>query len=336
MTVELVKLDVGDPKVAAFLAGHPTYLFQEPVWLEALRTLGHEVGYWCLTDGDRLVLVQPAVELGLVFFRLLYFGLPYGFAVGDLQRYGEFIRLASDAARKEGFHRIRISRSHYDPPLSLPGVREQVHVQHILHLGGRSEEEVWRDFKRRVRHDIRVADRRGVKVVDAEAPALRDAIFDMYLKTMKRNEALPLWTRAMLDQIWETIVRPGNGELLVGLHEGEPLSGLATFYSGRRCFYFLGTSSRVKRSFRPNDALFWEAMRRAMARGCEDCDFMISPHDDQPLIDFKAKWGTEVYPFTFWEADLKRLPCRAWDLAYTLARTKWGGRLARWLKGSRD
>ena len=336
MTVELVKRDVGDPEVAAFLAGQSTYIFHGPAWLEAVRALGHAVSYWCLTDGGRLVLVQPAVELHLVFFRLLYFGLLYGFAVGDRTRYGEFIRLAAEAAQAEGLHRIRVSRSCYDPALRLPGGREQVHVQQVLHFGDRSEEEVFRGFKSRIRRDVRLAARRGVEVVEAEDPALRDALFAMYRRTMERNEAFTVWSRPMIERIWETIVQPGNGELLVGMHEGEPLSALATLYSGERCFYFLGASSGTKRTLCPNDAVVWEAMRRALARGCEDFDFMMSDRDDQSLIDFKAKWGTEAHPFTFWEMDLKWLPCRAWDLAYTLARTKWGGRLVRWLRRNQD
>ncbi len=336
MPLELVKLDASDPAVATLVAERDTYVFQEPAWLEALATLGHKVGYWALTDGGRPVLVQPTVVLRLAFFRLLYFGLPYGAAVGELDRYEAFLRLAATAARAEGLHRIRVSRNHYDPDVPLPPGREQVHVQQVLHFDGRGEEEVFADFKGRVRRDVRLAARRGVTVGTAETPALRDALFAMYRRTMARNETFTVWTRAMIERIWETIVRPGRGEMLVALHEDEPLSGLAALYSGDRCFYFLGASSGTKRNLCPNDAVVWEVMRRALARGCADFDFMMSAHDDRSLIDFKAKWGPATYPFVFREIDLKPLPCRAWDAAYALAQTKWAGRLIRCLKRGED
>ncbi|HUU35668.1 MAG TPA: GNAT family N-acetyltransferase [Vicinamibacterales bacterium] len=128
----------------------------------------------------------------------------------------------------------------------------------------------------------------------------------------------------------------GRGEMMISWHDGEPLATMITFYDGPRCFAFLGASTGSKRNLRPNDALFWEAMKRAMARGCQDFDFMISSRDDGALIAFKGKWGATRHPFLFFERDLAWLRCRVWNLAFRVARTSVGGAVLRWLRRRKE
>jgi hypothetical protein len=196
--IEVRKRSLDDPQVDEFLAGQTTYLFHQPVWARALSALGHEVAYWCLQEDERIVLAQPAIYLRLGFFNLLYGGLPYGFAVGNVGRHDEFVGLLAEAARREGIHRIRLSRNHYDPDLAPAGYTVQEHMQHVLHFAGRGEGEVWRDLKRRVRHDVRVAQKRGVVVKDAVGEADRETIFRMYCQTMARNRTYIVWPRALI------------------------------------------------------------------------------------------------------------------------------------------
>lgn len=334
MSTELVKRSADDAQVAVFFAERPAYLFQQPLWARVLEPLGHETAYYCLEDDGRIVLAQPAVHMRLGFFHLLYCGLPYGLAAGDSSRLGELAERLPEVAKREGVHRIRMSHNLYDPEVELPGFAVQEHVQQVLHFAGRDEEQLWKDFKGRVRRDVRLAERRGVVVEEARDEASREALFEMYRRTMARNESFVVWRREMVERMWDLICGPGDGEMLLARHEGQPLAGIVTFYSGKRCFYFLGASSGAKRNLCPNDAVIWECIKRALARGCEDFDFMISPRDDRPLIDFKAKWSTERHVFRFYERDLRPLVCRLWELALPVARTRLGGKVLRVLKRS--
>ncbi|HUX02409.1 MAG TPA: GNAT family N-acetyltransferase [Phycisphaerae bacterium] len=332
MAADVRKRGLDDPEVAGFLARHETYLFQEPVWGRVLSSLGHEAAYYCLEEGNRIVLAQPVLHMRLGFFHLLYGGLPYGFAVGDLSRYQELAAGTARTARAEGAHRVRLSRCAHDPDVAPAGYAVHEHVQHMLHFGGRSEEEVWQGFKRRVRHDVRVAMGRGVVVRDAVGEEDRDTIFRMYCRTMARNRTYIVWPKNLIEEVWRLLVEPGRGEMMISWHDGEPLAAMITFYGGRRCFAFLGASTGAKRNLRPNDILFWEAMKRAVARGCEDFDFMMSSCDDKALIAFKDKWGAERRPFLFFEKDLSHLRCLAWNVAFRAARTPPGGAVLRWLR----
>ena len=325
---------IDDPAVSAFLAARSTYLFQEPVWQHVLATLGHLVAYYCLEEDGRLRVVQPAVRMKLGFFRLLYCGVPYGGPVGDADRLTEFFEGLAETARGEGMHRIRVSHNCYDADLSaLPHCQVQEHVQQVLSLGGRSEEEVWGSLKSRTRRDARLGAKRGVTIETADTPAARDALFGLYARTMQRNETFTVWRREMVERMWDLVVGPGRGEMLLARHEGEPLAGLVSLYSGKRCFYFLGASSGEKRTLCPNDAVIWEAIRRAIAHGCDDFDLMMASRDDLPLIEFKSKWGAERHAFRFYERDLSRIACGLWNVSFRIVRTRVGGRLVRLLRG---
>lgn len=333
MAAIIRKREIDDPAVAACLDGRDTYLFQEPAWGRVLQALGYPVAYYCLEDDGRVVLAQLAVRVKLGFFNLFYGGLPYGFAAGDVSRHPEFVDRLAEHARHHRYHRIRLSQNHYDPDVRLPACRVQENVLHVLHLAGRDEDAVWADFKKRVRRDVRLAEKRGVVVEEARSPEARDEIFAMYNQTMARNRTFATWQRPMIEAMWEHLVRPGSGEMLLARHEGRPLAAIVTFYSGPRCFYFLGASSGDQRNLCPNDAVVWEAIRRAVARGCDDFDMMSSSRDDVNLIDFKAKWGAVPYPFRFYERDLAPLMCRLANAAFWFARTGLGAGLLRLLKG---
>ncbi|HET6441159.1 MAG TPA: GNAT family N-acetyltransferase [Phycisphaerae bacterium] len=333
MVAEVCKRRSDDAEVADFLAGQDTYLFQEPVWGEVLASLGFSLAYYCLEDEGRIVLAHQMARVRVGFFDLLCGGLPYGFAVGDMSRHEEFVRLLVEAVRAEGVHRIRLSRNYYDPPLEPEGYRVREHVLHILNFDGRTEDQVWKDFKSRVRRDVRLAERRGVAIESADSPEARDELFHMYCDTMARNRTIVTWRRAMIEKMWDLLVSRGRGEMLLARYEGEPVAGIVTLYSARRCFYFLGASSGAHRSLCPNDAVVWEAMHRALARGCEVFDLMTSSRDDVPLMEFKAKWGATQHPFYFYEKDLSPMRCRLFDLACWAVRTRVGGALLRLVKG---
>ena len=333
MAAEVRERQLDDPEIEAFLAGRETYLFQEPVWGEVLASLGFSLAYYCLEDEGRILLVHQMARVRLGFFNLLCGGLPYGFAAGDMSRHEEFVRLLAGSARAEGIHRIRLSRNCYDPPLEPEGYRVREHVLHILHFDGRTEEEVWKDFKSRIRRDVRLAQRRGVAIESANTPDARDELFHMYCDTMARNRTVVTWRRGMIEKAWDLLVSRGLGEMLIARYEGEPVAGMVTLYSGPRCFYFLGASSGTHRNLCPNDAVVWEAIRRALARGCGVFDFMTSSRDDAPLMEFKAKWGATQHPFYFYERDLSCWRCRLFDAAYWVVRTRVGGALLLFLKG---
>ena len=60
----------------------------------------------------------------------------------------------------------------------------------------------------------------------------------------------------------------------------------------RRIIYRYGASDRRSWPLRPNNLIFWEAIRRGCASGARSLDFGRSDWADEGLRAFKSSWGT--------------------------------------------
>jgi Acetyltransferase (GNAT) domain len=59
----------------------------------------------------------------------------------------------------------------------------------------------------------------------------------------------------------------------------------------RRIIYRYGASDRRSWPLRPNNLIFWEAIRRGCASGARSLDFGRSDWADEGLRAFKSSWG---------------------------------------------
>lgn len=75
------------------------------------------------------------------------------------------------------------------------------------------------------------------------------------------------------------------------------LGGVILFYFGDRAVYAYGASVSDKSLMRarPNELLFWTAIKDAWEKGYSAFDFGITPFYNKSLLHFKSRWGVETY-----------------------------------------
>lgn len=333
--MDLIRVDIHDPRVEALLGEHPHHMYQTPRWCRMLRDgLGYPAYYFLLVAGERPVLGLPGIEMAMVVARLFYANLPYGGFVGDPQRVDTFMKLTSRAFPQHGYHFVRICRGHYDRFEPLKGVRVLPAHEHVLHFEGMDRDALWMSFKGRVRRDVRKARKSGVTIEEVAGPDQVGELFEMYRETMIRNRTFVVWQRPMLELIRREYVATGEATMLIARYEGQPLAGLLTFYDGPRAFYFLGASHNIHRPLCASDLLIWTAIERAMEHGCESFNFMTSDIADHSLSAFKSKWNCTEHDFAFYEKDFNPLHCLMWRTMFGVVRKPWGAALVRWVKRS--
>ncbi len=173
---------------------------------------------------------------------------------------------------------------------------EDVQFRNTILVDLRAEEEALLGrMKPKTRYNIRLAERRGVRVREGTAADL-EAFYELYRETGWRDGFL---TRPYpyYRQVWQTFLEAGWGRLFLAEHEGELLAGLFLLRFGPCAWYMYGASSGRKREHMPNHLLQWEAMRWARAAGCTTYDFWGAPdqlHPEDPLwgvYRFKAGFG---------------------------------------------
>ncbi len=161
----------------------------------------------------------------------------------------------------------------------------------------RSEEELLAAMTQSKRRKVRYGVRHGV-TIRAATPADLPAMVALYLETGKRNNFLTRPADYYLDE-WRSLMAEGLAHALIAEIEGRMAAHAVLLAFGRKCLYFNGasTSDNELRKLMPADALQWEAMRWAKARGFAIYDMWGAPtqfEESDPLWNvwlFKRDFG---------------------------------------------
>jgi lipid II:glycine glycyltransferase (peptidoglycan interpeptide bridge formation enzyme) len=68
----------------------------------------------------------------------------------------------------------------------------------LVNVGGLTKKSLWAGYKKRVRRDVRKAEKSGVSLGEMKDAGQADQIFEIYLETMKRNHAVLDWNRRII------------------------------------------------------------------------------------------------------------------------------------------
>jgi len=201
----------------------------------------------------------------------------------------------------------------------------------LIDLSG-GEDAVLAGMKPKWRYNVKLAGKKGVAVScvrargssEAERESAVKRFYALYRETAERDRIalhgesyyrrLAFLAREREDapevRIWTASV------------EGEDIAMIVTLFQGKEAVYLYGASSNAKREYMPSYALQWEAMRAAMASGCETYDlFGIPPSGDEAsslhgLYRFKTGFGGTIvrYPGA-WDLPLRPLAYAAFSAA---------------------
>lgn len=221
------------------------------------------------------------------------------------------------------------------PAASILGQRhwrasvEQIQFHNTVTLDLKpSEEDLLDRMKPKWRYNIRLAERKGVKIVEGNAQSLK-VFYDMYAETGSRDNFL-IRPFAYYEDVWKTMLGAHRAKIFLASKGEQVIAGLILFLFGARVWYFYGASRSAHRDFMPNHLLQWHAMRWSKAHGCTEYDFWGAPDvlDESALMygvyKFKAGFGGE---FVERIAAHDFVVNRALYWAYAVARPKYLARL---------
>ncbi|MCX8062624.1 MAG: peptidoglycan bridge formation glycyltransferase FemA/FemB family protein [Anaerolineales bacterium] len=159
------------------------------------------------------------------------------------------------------------------------------------------ENEILARMKQKTRYNIRLAERKGVKVKPSEDVEL---FYKMMLWTGKRDR-FGIHSLKYYEQVYRIFKERGECELFIALFEGKPIAGLMVFVHGHRAYYFYGASLDEHREVMAPYLLQWQAILWAKEQGCTVYDLWGVPDYDEDFLEqqFERRkdglWG--VYRF---------------------------------------
>ncbi len=134
-----------------------------------------------------------------------------------------------------------------------------------------SEEELLAAMKSKTRYNIRIAEKRGVRVIATIEPKYRDAFIHLVTGTADRKGIVP-HPKAYYEAMCATLLGE-NGSIFAAEKDGEIVAANLVVFHGDTATYLHGGSDERFRADMAPFLLQWEAMCEAKRRGCSWYDF---------------------------------------------------------------
>lgn len=169
--------------------------------------------------------------------------------------------------------------------------QDQIQFRNSVFIDLKQDEEALLGaMKQKTRYNIRLAERKGVKVRQARQDEL-PMLYSMYAATGVRD-GFVVRHETYYTELWKQFMQADMARGLIAEYEGKAIAAVMIFYFTGMARYMFGMSLEAKRELMPNYLLQWEAIKLAKGLGCHTYDFWGAPDE---FNESDSLWG--VYRF---------------------------------------
>ncbi len=274
----------------SYVGRHPdATAYHQWAWRDVFAAaFGHASVYLAAEDGPRITGVLPLVEFRSRLFGTFAVSLPfvnYGGVVAD-----DDAAAAALSARAESLARERAWRH-----VELRHVRRRfVHCPAKCHKVAMwlplvpTSEMLWSALDRKVRNQVRKAEKSGCTAEDGGAELLDD-FYRVFAHNM-RDLGTPVYGRRFFAEVLQAF--PADTRVFVVRVGAEPVAASITLGWRDRIEVPWASSLRAHASSSPNTLLYWTMLKWAVERGYKTFDFGRST-PDEGTFHFKKQWGAQ-------------------------------------------
>lgn len=273
-------------------------VFHHREWLALLqRQYGYPMLAHCVSDGGAIVAGLPFayVRSALTGRRLV--AVPFSDACAPLLRDPQ-----DEAAQQQLLDDLcdvhLRERVDVEIRTGLPGIGragESFRAHRVPLSGG--PEAVSGRFAKMTTRGVARARREGVQVSLARDEQALCDFYRLHLET-RRRQGMPTQPKRFLQRFTDLFER-SLGFVLLARVEGRTAAAAVFLCFNGVLTYKYGASRRADLRFRPNHAIFAEAIRWACEHGVHTLDLGRTDLDNDGLRAFKRGWGAQERPLTY-------------------------------------
>jgi len=171
------------------------------------------------------------------------------------------------------------------------------HVLHTIRLDVDSDA-VFGRFQPMHRRNIRVAEKKGVRIERGNRRQDLEAFYRLHLET-RRRQGVPIQPRRFFDLLGRDLLEQGLGSVLSAYKEEQCIAAAIFLHWHQTLIYKFGASATDGLSLRPNNLLFWTAIRWGCENGYTVFDMGRTDLANAGLRAFKSGWGAEETPLVY-------------------------------------
>jgi hypothetical protein len=285
--------------------------FHTSAWAKVLhQTYNHQPFYLQFSRRRRLAALIPLMEVRSLFTGRRGVCLPFSDACEPLIFDPDATTLVTDQlvrfarGRRWRYFEIRGGKS-----LRLAASPVAQFYGHTLDLRSGTEELITR-FASPVRRAIRKAERSGVSALIVRNRQAIGDFYQLHVQTRRRH-GLPPQPASFFLNIYEHIVRPGLGFIVLARRGSRPIAAAIFFCFGKNALYKYGASDKRFQELRANNLVMWQGIQFLVRTGAEKLDFGRTECENDGLRRFKLSWGTEEETIDYFRVDPSGRQCLA-------------------------
>jgi FemAB-related protein (PEP-CTERM system-associated) len=293
--------DLGDAgecaRLDAFVAEHPdATVFHRPQWTRAVERGCAQRGHYLVAErGGMLVGCLPLTELRSFLFGHALVSAGFGTGGGILsQSTAADFALAQAGwalAERRGCGSLELRGG----PLPVGWLRQEGTYATFDRRLPEDEEALLASIPRRQRAEVRRSLQFALDTSAGADRAHREAHFRVYAESV-RNLGTPIFPKALFAAALDEF--GADADIVAIWKDGRPLAALLNLYFKGSCQPFWGGGTAEAKIWRANDLIYFEVMRRAIARGCTRADFGRSKVGSGPWRR-KRIWGFAESPLAY-------------------------------------
>jgi lipid II:glycine glycyltransferase (peptidoglycan interpeptide bridge formation enzyme) len=166
-----------------------------------------------------------------------------------------------------------------------------------------SEETLLKNMHQKTRYNLRLAEKRGVEIVEDKTEAGFEDYWKLTEETTKRQRFFA-HGKGYHRKMWQTMTESGMGHLFKAVYEGKVLTTWIIFVLNKIIYYPYGASSNENREVMASNLMMWEVIKFGKKQGCTMFDMWgsLGPEPDarDPWFGFhkfKQGYGAELVEF---------------------------------------
>lgn len=160
-----------------------------------------------------------------------------------------------------------------------------------------SDEDIWKDFKQKVRKNVNKASRIGLECYTENKGEYLDDYLRIYYETMERTNAKKsfFFSRRFFEDL---IKMKSNTMFFHVIYEGRIISTELVLYGSENCYSYLGGTKADFFEMRPNDYLKYEIIKWAKQKGLKNFVLGGGYGSDDGIFQYKASFAPQgIYDF---------------------------------------
>jgi hypothetical protein len=283
--------------------------FHTSAWAKVLhQTYNHHPFYLRFSRGRRLAALIPSMEVRSRFTGCRGVCLPFSDVCEPLIFDPEALELVRDRlvrfARERGWRHLEIRGGKSFQSTSDSATKFYGHTLDLRHR----VEELANRFDGAVRRAIRKAERSDISALVVRNRQAVDDFYRLHVQTRRRH-GLPPQPASFFLNIFEYIIKPGLGFIVLARRESRPIAAAVFFRFGKNAIYKFGASDKRFQEFRANNLVMWQGIQLLARTGVEKLHFGRTDCENDGLRRFKLSWNTQEETIDYFRVDPSGRPC---------------------------